>query len=58
MISKNEFDELVRNTTAYLQEHSTSIARLKKQIEELEARLAHMENRKKPGPKPKNKEAA
>ena len=57
MISKNEFDELVRNTTAYLQEHSTAIARLRKQIEELEARLSHIESRKKPGPKPKTEAA-
>ena len=58
MVSKNDFDELVRNTTAYLQEHATQIARLNKQIQELEARLAHMEQRKKPGPKPKKQEAA
>ena len=58
MVSKNDFDELVRNTTVYLQEHATQIARLNKQIQELEARLAHMEQRRKPGPKPKAKDAA
>lgn len=53
MISKQQFDELVANTTKYLQDHSMQIARLERQVKELNDRLAHMENRKKPGPKPK-----
>jgi uncharacterized coiled-coil protein SlyX len=53
MISKIQFDELVANTTTYLQEHSMQIARLERQVAELNDRLTHMENRKKPGPKPK-----
>jgi len=53
MISKQQFDELVANTTKYLQEHSMQIAKLKREIADLEARLKHIEERKKPGPKPK-----
>lgn len=53
MISKQQFDELVANTTTYLQEHSMQIAKLQRQLAELNDRLTHMENRKKPGPKPK-----
>ena len=53
MISKQQFDELVANTTRYLQDHSMQIARLERQVKELNERLKHMENRKKPGPKPK-----
>ena len=53
MVDKRTFDELVENTTRYLQEHSMQIAKLNRVIADLEARLAHMENRKKPGPKPK-----
>jgi TolA-binding protein len=53
MISKEKFDELVANTTKYLQDHSMQIARLERQIQELNDRLTHMENRRKPGPKPK-----
>jgi phage shock protein A len=58
MISKQQFDELVANTTKYLQDHSMQIARLERQIAELNERLARIENRKKPGPKPKVEEAA
>ena len=57
MISKDQFDELVANTTQYLQEHSMQIARLERQISELNDRLTHIEQRKKPGPKPKVKAA-
>jgi phage shock protein A len=53
MISKQQFEELVANTTTYLQEHSMQIAKLERQVSELNDRLTHMENRKKPGPKPK-----
>ena len=53
MINKQQFDELVANTTSYLQEHSLQIARLNRVIADLEARLKHIEERKKPGPKPK-----
>lgn len=53
MISKQQFDELVANTTSYLQEHSMQIAKLNRNIADLEARLKHIEERKKPGPKPK-----
>jgi hypothetical protein len=52
-VDQNTFDELVGNTTKYLQDHSMQIARLERQIQELNNRLTHMENRKKPGPKPK-----
>lgn len=57
MVSKDKFDELVANTTKYLQDHSMQIARLERQIRELNDRLAHMENRKRPGPKPKQEAA-
>ena len=57
MIDKGTFDELVANTTKYLQDHSMQIARLERQLRELNDRLTHMENRKKPGPKPKVKAA-
>ena len=53
MVDKNTFDELVANTTKYLQEHSMQIAKLNRVIADLEARLNHIESRKKPGPKPK-----
>ena len=53
MIDRKTFDELVANTTKYLQDHSMQIARLERQVKELNDRLTHMENRKKPGPKPK-----
>ena len=53
MISKRDFDQLVENTTRYLQEHSMQIAKLNRTIADLEARLKHIESRKKPGPKPK-----
>jgi len=53
MISKQDFDELVANTTSYLQEHSLQIAKLNRTIADLEARLKHIEERKKPGPKTK-----
>lgn len=53
MVSKQQFDELVANTTSYLQEHSMQIAKLNRNIADLEARLKHIEDRKKPGPKPK-----
>lgn len=53
MINKQQFDELVANTTQYLQEHSMQIAKLNRVIADLEARLKHIEERKKPGPKPK-----
>ena len=57
MISKQQFDELVNNTTGYLTAHAQQILKLEKKIQELEARLAHIEQRKKPGPKPKAKAA-
>ena len=57
MISKQQFDELVTNTTKYLQEHAQHIVRLEQKVKQLEARLAHIEQRKKPGPKPKAKAA-
>ena len=53
MVDKRTFDELVANTTKYLQEHSMQIAKLNREIADLEARLKHIEERKKPGPKPK-----
>ena len=53
MISKQQFEELVANTTTYLQEHSMQIAKLERQVSELNDRLTHIESRKKPGPKPK-----
>lgn len=53
MIDKGTFDELVANTTRYLQEHTARITRLERLLAETEQRLSHMENRKKPGPKPK-----
>ena len=58
MISKQRFDELVANTTRYLQEHTARITKLERQLQEINERLTHMENRRKPGPKPKNQEAA
>jgi uncharacterized protein (DUF2164 family) len=53
MISKQQFNELVENTTRYLQEHNLRMGKLERQLEEINERLTHMENRRKPGPKPK-----
>lgn len=53
MIDKRTFDELVENTTRYLQEHTARITKLERQLQEMNERLTHMENRRKPGPKPK-----
>lgn len=53
MISKQQFDELVANTTRYLQEHTARITKLERQLQEIHDRLTHIEQRKKPGPKPK-----
>ena len=55
MISKQQFDELVNNTTRYLTEHGQQIAKLQRQISEMNERLTKIETRKKPGPKPKAK---
>ena len=55
MISKQQFDELVKNTTRYLTEHGQQIAKLQRQNAELSERLLKIETRKKPGPKPKAK---
>ena len=57
MISKDNFDELVANTTRYLQEHNLRMGKLERQLKELNDRLTHMENRKRPGPKPKQEAA-
>ena len=57
MINKQVFDELVANTTSYLQEHNLRMGRLERQLKELNDRLTHMENRKRPGPKPKSEAA-
>jgi polyhydroxyalkanoate synthesis regulator phasin len=35
MISKQQFDELVANTTKYLQEHTARITKLEKEVAEL-----------------------
>ena len=53
MISKQQFNELVENTTRYLQEHNLRMGKLERQLKEINERLTHMENRRKPGPKPK-----
>ena len=53
MISKQQFDELVTNTTKYLESYQARLVQMEAKIENYERRLAHMENRKKPGPKPK-----
>ena len=53
MISKQQFDQLVENTTRYLQEHTARITKLESQLQEMNDRLTHIENRRKPGPKPK-----
>ena len=53
MISKQQFDKLVENTTRYLQEHNLRMGKLERQLKEINERLTHMENRRKPGPKPK-----
>ena len=57
MVSQKQFDELVDNTTKYLSEYQVRLIKMEGKIREYEARLAHMENRKKPGPKPKVKVA-
>ena len=57
MISKQQFNELVENTTRYLQEHTARITKLERELSELNDRLTHMENRRKPGPKPKSEAA-
>ena len=53
VINKKQFDELVANTTRYLQEHTARITKLESQLQEMNDRLTHMEQRRKPGPKPK-----
>ena len=53
MITQKQFDELVANTTRYLQEHTARITKLESQLQEMNDRLTHMEQRRKPGPKPK-----
>jgi len=53
MVNQKEFDELVENTTKYLSQFQARLIKMESKIKEYEARLAHMENRKKPGPKPK-----
>ena len=58
MISKQEFDQLVQNTTRYLTEYGQQIAQLQRQIAEMNERLTKIETRKKPGPKPKSQQAA
>ena len=58
MISKQDFDQLVQSTTRYLTEHQQQIADLQRQISEMNERLTKIETRRKPGPKPKNKESA
>ena len=55
MISKQQFDQLVQNTTKYLTEHGQQIAKLQRQNVELSERLLKIETRRKPGPKPKAK---
>lgn len=50
MVSKQQFDELVRNCERILTEQQRKIA-------DLEQRLLQIENRKKPGPKPKQEAA-
>ena len=57
MISQPQFDELVENTTRYLQEHNLRMGKLERQLEEINERMTHMENRKRPGPKPKSEAA-
>ena len=57
MIDKRQFDELVENTTSYLSQFQVRLIKMESKIKEYEARLAHMENRKKPGPKPKGQAA-
>lgn len=49
MVTQQKFDELVKNCERVLTE-------MKAKMLDLEKRLAHMENRKKPGPKPKGEE--
>lgn len=53
MITKMEFNELVENTTRYLQAYQKKINDMENKLADYERRLAHMENRRKPGPKPK-----
>ena len=53
MVSQQQFNELVENTTKYLTDFQNRLIKMENKIKEYEARLAHMENRKKPGPKPK-----
>lgn len=50
MVSKQQFDELVRNCERILTEQQRKIV-------DLEQRLAHIEKMRKPGPKPKVKAA-
>ena len=58
MIDKRVFDEMVANTTRYLTAYGQQIAQLQRQIAEMNERLTKIETRRKPGPKPKNQEAA
>ena len=53
MITKKDFDQLVAGSEKYLTEFQKRIKDMEAKLEDYEQRLAHMENRKKPGPKPK-----
>lgn len=53
MVSQKQFDELVQNTTKYLSEYQGRLIAMEAKLRDYDSRLAHMESRKKPGPKPK-----
>jgi hypothetical protein len=58
IISKKQFDELVQNTTKYLSEYQERLIAMETKLRDYDSRLAHMEQRKKPGPKPRAEQAA
>ena len=53
MITRNDFNQLVERSTQYITVLQDRINELETQLADFEKRLSHMENRKKPGPKPK-----
>jgi predicted nucleic acid-binding Zn-ribbon protein len=53
MITRNDFNQLVERSTQYITVLQDRINELESQLADFEKRLAHIENRKKPGPKPR-----
>ena len=46
LVNKNEFDELVGNTTRYLQDLVNRVSALEKEVEEMKSKRTTVRNRK------------